>query len=82
MVFVLMHLDWLTTSLGLTSMALLARRSRWGWVAGIANDAVWLVLAFDRGMYGTLAGAMVMIAVKMYGLRRWLPRSLSSHLRM
>jgi hypothetical protein len=38
-------------------MALLSRRSRWGWVAGIANDAVWIVLAVDRGMYGTLAEA-------------------------
>ena len=44
--FVVMHLDWLTTLLGLSSMALLGRRSRWGWVSVIANDMVWIVLLF------------------------------------
>lgn len=65
------NLDWLTASLSLIELAILARRGRAGWLVGIAKDGVWLVIALSWAKYGLLAGTLVTLGVKFYGWRRW-----------
>lgn len=65
---------WINATLGLSSMALLAHRSRLGWWLGIANDLVWIATGLLAGVPGASVSAVITGGVKVYGLLRWRKR--------
>jgi nicotinamide riboside transporter PnuC len=67
-------MEWLGGIVGLTGVALLAlhgRFSRWGWVACLVSNAIWISYSLMNGAHGLLFQQAGLVIANVIGLRRW-----------
>ena len=62
----------LLASLGtITSMYMLARQNRNGWVVSLFNQLVWFLLIVHSHLWGLLPLQFTMLAIALHGWARW-----------
>lgn len=62
---------WLLDAIGLTSLYLLTRKSRLGFLVGALAMLVWLAYTIDTRQWGFVPGVFVYTAVHVKGYREW-----------
>jgi nicotinamide mononucleotide transporter len=63
---------------GILYVILIIRENVWGWVAGIANVGLYIVIFFGNRIYGAGILQCIYLAMSMYGLYSWLGRGKKS----
>lgn len=67
----LYRLDTLTGALTLVAMYLVGLKSPWGWVVGLANQALWIALIRRRKLWGLAPLTLALIFLYSRNLRAW-----------
>jgi hypothetical protein len=69
--------EWLITGLGFLSSWLLGRRNRYGWVAGVAVQIIWLYVATATRQWAFVPASFVYGALALRGWRTWSKKEVS-----
>ena len=64
-------MDWLTGAMTLLAMELISRKRWEGWAIGLANQAFWLALIYQRSLYGLLPLTMLLTWRYAVAIKRW-----------
>jgi drug/metabolite transporter (DMT)-like permease len=74
-------MQWSGGIVGLAGVILLAfnsRLSRWGWVACLVSNAIWIGYSITTDAHGLLFQQAGLVIANVIGLRRWFVRRVSS----
>ncbi|TWU12832.1 hypothetical protein CA54_16580 [Symmachiella macrocystis] len=64
-------MDWIAGFLTLISMEMIARHKWQGWAVGLVNQVTWLVLIFNRELWGLLPLNVVLTWRFSVALMKW-----------
>lgn len=64
--------DWVAMALSLYAVYLLGNKNKWGFVAFIISNAMWVYVGFLMDSYAVSAGNFIFLLTNSRGLLKWM----------
>jgi nicotinamide riboside transporter PnuC len=63
--------SWLLAVIGVTGIFFVGRKTVWGWLVLLVNEAIWIVYAVTTKQYGFIVSAIAYAAVYIKSFIHW-----------
>lgn len=65
------HLDWIYAAVALTGQYVTGKKRWWGWVVQALGQALVGVISWEKGLYGMIALAFLLVVLYTWNLTKW-----------
>ena len=64
-------IDWIATAFSILGNVFNIKKSAWGFVLWIVGSTIWVVIGYQRHMYGMMSLFIVYDVMSIYGIWEW-----------